>query len=150
MTVNSPPQDEGGTNPPAANPTGAASGGNPPTRNPTGSNKPSSNPTGTIAALPFKQQKPKFGGLQEVGTALWAAWKGGKPNGSWTALDNPNPVNIEPNQYRSPSRASRLRARVNTTEYKAWKPSTEGTVTCKHSKKKLCNTWLNMASQRPN
>ena len=96
MTVNKEP-DAGSPNPPAANPTGSTASGGKATANPIGSTSSSSNPTGsyvpttgTIAAIPFlKQQKPKFGDLCEVGTGLWAAWTGGKPNGSWTGLEEP-------------------------------------------------------------
>ena len=71
---------------------------------------PSPTPSGatTIAAastarIPFKPTKPKFGDIYEVGTDSWAAWTGGKPKADWTGLENPTPVAVAPNQYRTTS-----------------------------------------------
>ena len=47
-----------------------------------------------------------------MGTGLWAAWTGGKPNGSWTGLEEPNPKTIKPNQYRSPSISTESKSRA--------------------------------------
>ena len=58
----------------------------------------------------FKMPKPKFGGLTEVSSNTWAAWTGGKPNATWTGLEDPNPKLIKPNQHRSPSISSQAKA----------------------------------------
>ena len=65
----------------------------------------------TIAQLPFKQAKPKFGGLVEIATDQWAAWTGGEPSGDWTGLKEPNPKSIGPNRYRPSSISSSAKSR---------------------------------------
>ena len=62
-------------------------------------------------SMPFKPVKPRFGGLSEIGTGVWAAWTGGKPAADWKGLDDPNPKAIKPNQYRVNSVSSEAKAR---------------------------------------
>ena len=52
---------------------------------------------GTIVSMPFKPVKPRFGGLSEIGTGVWAAWTGGKPAADWKGLADTNPKAIKPN-----------------------------------------------------
>ena len=86
------PQPAGG--PPAQGGAGGGGGGGAP------------NPGGQGGQGPgrvFRPPQPKFGGVEETGVDVFTAWTGGKPRADWTALDNPNPSSIDPNQYRSNS-----------------------------------------------
>ena len=49
--------------------------------------------------LSFQPPTPKFGGLKQLKADEWAVWTGGKPNGTWTALET-MPISIGPHQYR--------------------------------------------------
>ena len=61
-------------------------------------------PTATVTSTTsFKPKKPKFGGIKQIGTDTWAAWTGGKPKNDYSELENTNPTEIQPNQYRATS-----------------------------------------------
>ena len=59
----------------------------------------------------FKPAVPVLGGIQEVGTDLFAAWTGGKPKSDWLGLEDPTPSIIGPNQYRGTSISSQAKSR---------------------------------------
>jgi len=59
--------------------------------------------TSSETAKPFKPKEPKFGGLTEVGTDIWAPWTGGKPKADWSELEENSPTTIIATQYRSTS-----------------------------------------------
>ena len=81
-------------NPPPAQ--GAGGGGGPP--NPGGQGG-----QGPGQGRVFRPPQPKFGGVEETSIDVFTAWTGGKPRADWTALEDPNPTSIDPNQYRSNS-----------------------------------------------
>ena len=58
----------------------------------------------------FKPITPKMGGIKEISKNVWATWTGGKPNGNWTELEEPNPKAIGPNQYQATSIVSKAKA----------------------------------------
>ena len=59
--------------------------------------------SGASSTKVFKPKTPKFGGIKEVGPKSWAAWIGGKPKADWAGLEEPDPKEITPNQFRSTS-----------------------------------------------
>ena len=59
--------------------------------------------SGATTTTMFKPTKPKFGGIKEVGPKTWAAWIGGTPKADWSGLEDDNPKEITPNQFRSTS-----------------------------------------------
>ena len=61
---------------------------------------------------PFKPKKPKFGGLSQVGPDSYAAWTGGKPKADWTELEDPNPADIQPNQFRATSVSTQAKSQA--------------------------------------
>ena len=67
--------------------------------------------SGTYAKIPFKPKMPKFGGLKLINDSEEAAWLGGKPNDTWTGLENPNPSHVKPTQFRSNSMTSEAKSR---------------------------------------
>ena len=50
---------------------------------------------------PMSAVKPTMGGLVKQSDGLNVTWTGGEPNRSWTSLVEPNPVTINPTQFRS-------------------------------------------------
>ncbi len=60
----------------------------------------------------FKPTEPKFGGIRETGTDVWAAWTGGEPTPDWQGLKQPNPNSIVPTQFRSTSISGAAKSRV--------------------------------------
>ena len=60
----------------------------------------------------FKPKKPKFGGLSQVGPDSYAAWTGGKPKADWTELEDPNPADIQPNQFRATSVSTQAKSQA--------------------------------------
>ena len=66
---------------------------------------------GTVVnKMPYKPATPKLGGVEEVGTDLYAAWTGGKPKPCWSALEK-KPDPIGPNQFRSPTIGGQAKSR---------------------------------------
>ena len=57
----------------------------------------------TTSSTSFKPKKPKFGGIEQVGTDSWAIWTGGKPKTDFSELEDTSPSEIQPNQYRATS-----------------------------------------------
>ena len=66
----------------------------------------------TVAKIPFKPIKPKFGDISEVGTDSWAAWTGGKPKADWSGLEDSNPTAIAATQYRPTSISSQAKSQT--------------------------------------
>ena len=62
--------------------------------------------TTTTGMNNFIPDKPTMGGLEQIGQEHYATWTGGKPNTMWSALEDPNPPDIEPTQYRPTSVSS--------------------------------------------
>ena len=57
----------------------------------------------TTSSTSFKPKKPKFGGIEQVGSESWAVWTGGKPKTDFSELEDTSPSEIQPNQYRATS-----------------------------------------------
>ena len=72
--------------------------------------------TATTVKLPFKPKAPKFGGIKEVGTDLWAAWTGGKPRADLASLRVSTPGSIDPNQFRANSISAQAKSKVYRTQ----------------------------------
>ena len=68
--------------------------------------------TGPTALSLYKPKKPKFGGTVRIGADTWAVWTGGKPNSSWTELEEV-PSAIQPNQYRPTGIASQAKSQAH-------------------------------------
>ena len=97
----SPPPYSNQPNQPGA-PTSATSGATTIASNQPNQPGASTNATPSAPTSAFAPDAPKFGGLTQVKTDEWAAWTGGKPNGTWTGLETA-PSFISPNQYRPSS-----------------------------------------------
>ena len=63
-----------------------------------------------VSATAFKPTKPKFGNIAQTGHNTWSAWTGGKPNAHFSGLEDPNPKQIQPNQYQASSATSQAKS----------------------------------------